>query len=67
MVRWPPTRARHSTDDVSEGTWIVAGSGEHVKALVRSHASGDDDAFLSIALQVPLRPRVRVTTIWQPI
>jgi SpoVK/Ycf46/Vps4 family AAA+-type ATPase len=30
----------------------VAGSGEHVKALVRSHASGDDDAFYSVALQV---------------
>lgn len=31
---------------------MVAGSGEHVKALVRSHASGDDDAFYSVALQV---------------
>jgi len=30
----------------------VAGSGEHVKALVRSHASGDDEAFYSVALQV---------------
>ncbi len=30
----------------------MAGSGEHVKALVRSHASGDDDAFYSVALQV---------------
>lgn len=30
----------------------MAGSGEHVKALVRSHARGDDDAFYSVALQV---------------
>lgn len=30
----------------------MAGSGEHVKALVRSHATGDDDAFYSVALQV---------------
>lgn len=30
----------------------MAGSGEHFKALVRSHGSGDDDAFYSVALQV---------------
>ncbi|BBX34842.1 ATPase [Mycolicibacterium mageritense] len=30
----------------------VAGSGEHFKALVRTHASGDDQAFYSVALQV---------------
>jgi SpoVK/Ycf46/Vps4 family AAA+-type ATPase len=30
----------------------MAGSGEHIKALVRSHASGDDDAFYSVALQM---------------
>lgn len=30
----------------------MAGSGEHVKALVRSHGSGDDAAFYSVALQV---------------
>lgn len=30
----------------------MAGSGEHFKALVRSHASGDDEAFYSVALQV---------------
>jgi SpoVK/Ycf46/Vps4 family AAA+-type ATPase len=30
----------------------MAGSGEHFKALVRSHARGDDDAFYSVALQV---------------
>lgn len=30
----------------------MAGSGEHVKALVRSHARGDDEAFYSVALQV---------------
>jgi len=30
----------------------VAGSGDHIKALVRSHASGDDDSFYAVALQV---------------
>jgi len=30
----------------------MAGSGEHIKSLVRSHASGDDDSFYSVALQV---------------
>lgn len=30
----------------------MAGSGEHLKALVRSHGSGDDEAFYSVALQV---------------
>jgi SpoVK/Ycf46/Vps4 family AAA+-type ATPase len=30
----------------------VAASGEHVKALVRSHAAGDDAAFYAVALQV---------------
>lgn len=30
----------------------MAASGEHVKALVRSHAAGDDDAFYSVAMQV---------------
>lgn len=30
----------------------MAGSGEHVKALVQSHATGDDKAFYSVALQV---------------
>lgn len=30
----------------------MAGTGEHFKALVRSHASGDDAAFYSVALQV---------------
>jgi len=34
------------------GRWIMAGSAEHFKALVRSHGNGDDDAFYSIALQV---------------
>ena len=27
-------------------------SGEHIKALVRSHAAGDDAAFYAVALQV---------------
>ena len=31
---------------------MMAGSGEHFKALVRSHGSGDDEAFYSVALQV---------------
>lgn len=30
----------------------MAGSGEHIKALVRTHASGDDSAFYAVALQV---------------
>ena len=30
----------------------MAGSGDHIKALVRSHASGDDDSFYAVALQV---------------
>jgi SpoVK/Ycf46/Vps4 family AAA+-type ATPase len=33
----------------------MAGVGEHVKAMVRSHASGDDAAFYSVALQVAAR------------
>jgi len=33
----------------------VAASGEHITALVRSHASGDDPAFYSVALQVAAR------------
>jgi SpoVK/Ycf46/Vps4 family AAA+-type ATPase len=30
----------------------VAASGEHIKALVRSHAAGDDAGFYAVALQV---------------
>lgn len=30
----------------------MAGSGDHIKALVRSHASGDDKAFYAIAAQI---------------
>jgi SpoVK/Ycf46/Vps4 family AAA+-type ATPase len=33
----------------------VAGSGDHIKALVRSHASGDDDSFYAVAMQVAAR------------
>lgn len=33
----------------------MAGQGTHITALVRSHASGDEDAFYSIALQVAAR------------
>ena len=34
------------------GGSIVAASADHIKALVKSHGSGDDDAFYAIALQV---------------
>jgi SpoVK/Ycf46/Vps4 family AAA+-type ATPase len=30
----------------------VAGSGDHIKALVRSHASGDDASFYAVATQI---------------
>lgn len=33
----------------------MAGLGEHITALVRSHAAGDDSAFYAIALQVAAR------------
>lgn len=33
----------------------MAGLGEHVTAMVRSHASGDDSAFYSMALQIAAR------------
>jgi SpoVK/Ycf46/Vps4 family AAA+-type ATPase len=33
----------------------VAGSGEHIKALVRSHASGDDRSFYAVASQIAAR------------
>lgn len=33
----------------------MAGSGEHIKALVRSHASGDEDSFYAVAMQVAAR------------
>jgi SpoVK/Ycf46/Vps4 family AAA+-type ATPase len=33
----------------------MAGLGEHITAMVRSHASGDDSAFYSVALQVAAR------------
>jgi SpoVK/Ycf46/Vps4 family AAA+-type ATPase len=33
----------------------VAGSADHIKALVRSHAAGDDDAFYAVAMQVAAR------------
>lgn len=33
----------------------MAGLGEHITALVRTHAAGDDSAFYSIALQVAAR------------
>jgi SpoVK/Ycf46/Vps4 family AAA+-type ATPase len=33
----------------------VASSGDHIKALVRSHAAGDDDSFYAVAMQVAAR------------
>lgn len=33
----------------------MAGTGEHITAMVRSHASGDDAAFYSVALQIAAR------------
>lgn len=33
----------------------MAGIGQHISALVRSHASGDDESFYSVALQVAAR------------
>lgn len=33
----------------------MAGSGDHIKALVRSHAAGDDDSFYAVAMQVAAR------------
>src|SRR5688572_20643958 len=36
----------------ARGAWTVTASGEHIKALVRSHAAGDDAAFYAVALQV---------------
>lgn len=33
----------------------VAALGDHIKAMVRSHASGDDSAFYSVALQIAAR------------
>lgn len=51
----PPTSLRGSEEDKLQGGGDgVTGSGEHVKALVRSHASGDDDAFYSVALGTEL-------------
>ena len=37
------------------GTGRMAGLGEHITALVRSHAAGDDAAFYPVARQVPAR------------
>ncbi|MBD8055628.1 AAA family ATPase [Rhodococcus ruber] len=37
----------------------MAGLGEHITALVRSHAAGDDSVFYSVALQVAAREAKR--------
>ena len=33
----------------------MAGTGQHIAAMVRSHAAGDDASFYSVALQVAAR------------
>ena len=33
----------------------MAGNGQHIAAMVRSHAAGDDESFYSVALQVAAR------------
>lgn len=33
----------------------MAGLGEHITAMVRNHAAGDDAAFYSVALQIAAR------------
>jgi SpoVK/Ycf46/Vps4 family AAA+-type ATPase len=38
--------------DAKGGDANVAGSGEHIKALLRSHASGDDASFYAVAAQI---------------
>ncbi len=43
----------HEGLDDEGGT--MAGLGEHITALVRSHASGDDSSFYAVALQVAAR------------
>lgn len=40
----------------------MAGSGEHFKALVRSHGSGDDEAFYSVGSRSRPKPLGKVTT-----
>ena len=44
-----------TTQANTEGRPSVAGHGAHITAMVRSHASGDEDAFYSVALQVAAR------------
>lgn len=47
MSRYPGGKGR------GEERWgAAAASGEHIKALVRSHAAGDDAGFYAVALQV---------------
>lgn len=40
---------------LARGDQVMASSGEHIKALVRSHASGDEDSFYAVAMQVAAR------------
>jgi SpoVK/Ycf46/Vps4 family AAA+-type ATPase len=44
--------ARGERAEFDQKGTAMAATGEHVKALVRSHASGDDTAFYAVALQV---------------
>ena len=41
-----------TTQANTEGRPSVAGHGAHITAMVRSHASGDEDAFYTVAPQV---------------
>src|SRR4051812_40657757 len=41
-----------STADSEGRRRDLAGSGEHIKALVKSHASGDDASFYAVAGQI---------------
>ena len=44
----------------------MASQGSHVTALVRTHASGDEEAFYAVALQAAARP-AKVIIILRPI
>jgi hypothetical protein len=37
----------------------VSGLGDHITAMVRSHAAGDDSSFYSVALQIAAREAKR--------
>ena len=45
----------------------MAASADHIKALVKSHGSGDDEAFYSIAFRLQRRRRARVIIGLRPM